>query len=408
MSPVTLNCRDLSTQLAKEKKSPLLGRINEDFYGEVRLYIGELQREYTEAVRKNNTNKIILIGDELTKAKELVMDIHKHRERKILKAASDNVALERIPGYRARKQETKNLLPEERELFRKVAKILTHFQQRLADFDDPAVGSNISVSPGPTRDIVSTPGTDRKEKAAPVGKTDGAPPVGASAGMPGGSGRDIDNKEEAREKEKVKEQKEKEEKKKTEKVEEQKEKKKTEKVKKEKEKEEKKTEKMKKQKEEKDIDSEKKEREKGKREKGKWKNKQEGENVKEKQSDREKPGSKSDKEPAGVIGGGDRETTEKGPGEGEQPGESDDEEETGPPGLRHPRPKEMDEEFRNSFDGAKEYFEKTGKLLVIVREEVPPFLGVDRKSYQLVPNDITALPAINAELLARRGIVEIV
>ena len=102
---------------------------------------------------------------ELTKAKELVMDIHKHRERKILKAASDNVALERIPGYRARKQETKNLLPEERELFRKVAKILTHFQQRLADFDDPAVGSNISGSPGPTRDIVSTPGTDRKDRA---------------------------------------------------------------------------------------------------------------------------------------------------------------------------------------------------------------------------------------------------
>jgi len=346
MSPLTLNCRDLSTQLAKEKKSPLLSRINEDFYGEIRVYIGELQREYTEALKRNNTNKIILIGDELTKAKELIRDIYKHRERKILKMAADHVALENS-SYRPSRQETRNLLPRENELFRKVVNTIRRYQQILIDLDDPAAESNIGAG-----------ATQTRESRAPGGKlahgTDRAPgDAGADTSWREGAAKDMGDIEETKPpgKEDMKDER------------------------------------------EKPGGTVPTVKKKGKLGRTGEISTHEGEREEE-----AAPTMKDEKEAAPTM---------KGEKEGPEP---DDEgpEEASPPELREVGRAEMDEEFRNTFEGAAHYFEKTGRILVIVKEEVPPFLGVDRKSYRLTPDDIITLPAINAELLARRGIVEIV
>jgi DNA replication initiation complex subunit (GINS family) len=89
-----------------EKQSPIITKINDNFYDEVINYINKLQKR---AESEDNPRKKMLLSEELNSNEKIMMNIYEQREKKIMIAA--------ISKARGGNPNIKNILETEQPLF---------------------------------------------------------------------------------------------------------------------------------------------------------------------------------------------------------------------------------------------------------------------------------------------------
>jgi DNA replication initiation complex subunit (GINS family) len=89
-----------------EKNSPLLTKVNSNFYADLSKYLGDLSDRLND---ENSSQKQMLMKDEIKNTKKIVMNIYEQREKKILLAAVSKV--------RGGTPDIKNMTNLEKKLF---------------------------------------------------------------------------------------------------------------------------------------------------------------------------------------------------------------------------------------------------------------------------------------------------
>jgi DNA replication initiation complex subunit (GINS family) len=106
MDQEDINYKTLRKIQQQEKTSPLLTKIDRNFYQKFSEYLKNLQRI---AEKEENSQKIKLFDDEIQNTKKIAFNIYELREKKIIQAALSKV--------RGGKTDLKNLLDIEKKLF---------------------------------------------------------------------------------------------------------------------------------------------------------------------------------------------------------------------------------------------------------------------------------------------------
>ncbi len=102
----------------KERMSPYLQDVGEDFYGEVDGVIKELRSQYEDCSKKGETSKQSRVLKELENVESVIKDLYDIRERKVVLSALNYVRRE------GEEIETENLTEEEKKMLDDVIDIL--------------------------------------------------------------------------------------------------------------------------------------------------------------------------------------------------------------------------------------------------------------------------------------------
>lgn len=106
MDQEDINYKTLRKIQQQEKTSPLLTKIDRNFYQKFSEYLKNLQRI---AEKEGNSQKIKLFDDEIQNTKKIAFNIYELREKKIIQTALSKV--------RGGKPDLKNLLEIEKRLY---------------------------------------------------------------------------------------------------------------------------------------------------------------------------------------------------------------------------------------------------------------------------------------------------
>jgi DNA replication initiation complex subunit (GINS family) len=152
---VTLNQLIQVHQQVKEP-GPLV-KLPADFYKQVRDFVDRLEKAYdTEHTKDSSSMKTLQLADQLKKARDLRMAILRERTRKLLLLAHQSVVGSMV--------ETKNITPEEKELFEAVQSALHNGRVRIIEggvaLPDPQQPEAVAV---PTEAIAEAPEIERRE-----------------------------------------------------------------------------------------------------------------------------------------------------------------------------------------------------------------------------------------------------
>jgi len=121
MSEDEINYRFLRKIEQMEKNSPVLSKIRSDFYSSLRQYSNELE---TRHKKEENSQKKMLMKDELESIKKLSLNIYELREKKILLAV--------VSRARGGNPDTNNMTNSEKELFDNILKtVLKHRNNKI-------------------------------------------------------------------------------------------------------------------------------------------------------------------------------------------------------------------------------------------------------------------------------------
>ena len=111
MDQEDINYKTLRKIQQQEKTSPLLTKIDRNFYQKFSEYLKNLQRI---AEKEDDANKLKLFDDEIQNTKKIAFNIYELREKKIIQAALSKV--------RGGKPDLKNLLEIEKRLYDSLVK----------------------------------------------------------------------------------------------------------------------------------------------------------------------------------------------------------------------------------------------------------------------------------------------
>jgi len=113
-----------------EKTSPLLTKINANFYIKLTKYLKNLESVIKQ---EDNSQKIKLFNDEIKNTEKLALSIYEFREKKIVQGALSKV--------RGGKPDLKNILDVERKLFETLVEQIIHTRQVILEGKSPEVSN---------------------------------------------------------------------------------------------------------------------------------------------------------------------------------------------------------------------------------------------------------------------------
>ncbi|MCD6108239.1 MAG: DNA replication complex GINS family protein [Thermoplasmata archaeon] len=99
----------------REKNSPLLSRLEDDFYQGLNEYLKNLEKEYN-LIEDKDLPKAKLLRDEIENAKRTAENIYEQREKKIVQAA--------LVARKGGRPNIENLTPAEKNLFESIVNSL--------------------------------------------------------------------------------------------------------------------------------------------------------------------------------------------------------------------------------------------------------------------------------------------
>ena len=114
-----INYRNLRHIQQLEKKSPLLTRIDPDFYSKLARYLDRLDKTLREA----EAQKSSILIDEIQNTRRVANSIYEFREKKIVQAA--------LSTARGGKPDLKNLLDEEKTLYNALVDIIMEARKKI-------------------------------------------------------------------------------------------------------------------------------------------------------------------------------------------------------------------------------------------------------------------------------------
>lgn len=115
-----INYRTLRKIQQIEKNSPVLTKIDSDFYSALSGYLKGLNDRLG---KESSSQKQILLKDEIQNTKKIATNIYEQREKKVLLAA--------ISKARGGNPDLKNLVDVEKNLFDSVLKLMTQSREKL-------------------------------------------------------------------------------------------------------------------------------------------------------------------------------------------------------------------------------------------------------------------------------------
>ena len=113
-----MDTKSLMDIYRKERMSPYLQDVGEDFYSEMDSAIKELHSQYEECSKKGELSRQGRVLKELENVKSVIKDLHEIRERKVVLSALNHVRRE------GDEMEVENLTEEERKTFEDVIDVL--------------------------------------------------------------------------------------------------------------------------------------------------------------------------------------------------------------------------------------------------------------------------------------------
>jgi DNA replication initiation complex subunit (GINS family) len=119
-----ISYRYLREMHQREKNSPALCKIEEDFYQQLKEYFEYLEKEYN-SIEDRDSPKAKLLKDEIENAKRIAESIYEQRERKILQIA--------LVARKGGKPNIGNLITTEKELFESILKALKDARERIME-----------------------------------------------------------------------------------------------------------------------------------------------------------------------------------------------------------------------------------------------------------------------------------
>jgi len=142
MDQEDINYKTLRKIQQQEKTSPVLTKIDRNFYQKFSEYLKNLQRI---AEKEENSQKIKLFDDEIQNTKKIAFNIYELREKKIIQAALSKV--------RGGKPDLKNLLEIEKRLYDSLVKQIIVSREEI-----------LEQKLEKKTDVKSAPETGKKEK----------------------------------------------------------------------------------------------------------------------------------------------------------------------------------------------------------------------------------------------------
>jgi len=103
-----------------EKNSPVLTKIDSDFYSALSRYLKGLDDRLG---KESSSQKQMLLKDEIQNTRKIAINIYEQREKKVLLAA--------ISKARGGNPDLKNLVDVEKDLFDSVLKLMTQSREKL-------------------------------------------------------------------------------------------------------------------------------------------------------------------------------------------------------------------------------------------------------------------------------------
>ncbi|EMR73509.1 hypothetical protein MBGDN05_00337 [Thermoplasmatales archaeon SCGC AB-539-N05] len=116
-----LTYKDLREIQQKEKNSPLLTKIEPDFYETMSDYIESLQIEYRE--EKTSSPKSKLLKDEISNIQKIAIGIYEQREKKIVQMA--------LSILRSGQPNIGNMTDEEKSVFDAIIDVLSRSRKKI-------------------------------------------------------------------------------------------------------------------------------------------------------------------------------------------------------------------------------------------------------------------------------------
>ncbi len=113
-----MDTKSLMDIYRKERMSPYLQDVGEDFYSEMDSAIKELHSQYEECSKKGELSRQGRVLKELENVKSVIKDLHEIRERKVVLSALNHVRRE------GDEMEVENLTEDERKTFEDVIDVL--------------------------------------------------------------------------------------------------------------------------------------------------------------------------------------------------------------------------------------------------------------------------------------------
>ncbi|MFQ5975886.1 MAG: hypothetical protein ACE5J5_06200 [Candidatus Hydrothermarchaeales archaeon] len=110
-----MDINTLTELLRKEKRSPYLQEVGEDFYSQLEKYINEFYKKYSEH------------SEERKNLEKLIVDLYNARERKVVLNALSF-------ARRGTKPEVENLVPEEEKTLKEIMEILKIQRDKFLKF----------------------------------------------------------------------------------------------------------------------------------------------------------------------------------------------------------------------------------------------------------------------------------
>ncbi len=113
-----MDTKSLMDIYRKERMSPYLQDVGEDFYSEMDSAIKELHSQYEECSKKGELSRQSRVLKEMENVKSVIKDLYEIRERKVVLSALNHVRRE------GDEMEVENLTEEERKTFEDVIDVL--------------------------------------------------------------------------------------------------------------------------------------------------------------------------------------------------------------------------------------------------------------------------------------------
>ncbi len=115
-----INYKNLRKIQQTEKISPTLTSITQSFYNDLSEYLKNLENRFE---KESNSQKQLLLRDEIQNTKKIANNIYEQREKKILLAA--------ISKARGGEPELKNLVEEEKKLFDSTLQTMNETREKI-------------------------------------------------------------------------------------------------------------------------------------------------------------------------------------------------------------------------------------------------------------------------------------
>jgi len=154
MEPEDISYKTLRKIQQVEKSSPLLTKIESNFYHELSEHIKNLENRLK---KEDSSQKKTLLKDEIKNTKKIATNIYELREKKIVTAA--------ISKARGGNPDLKFLVPEEQKLFDSPLHIMMQSRQELLD-NKPKKEEKVEVKP--VEPEQKEPGKENQENTKPV------------------------------------------------------------------------------------------------------------------------------------------------------------------------------------------------------------------------------------------------